>query len=75
MIRSSGVELPAGFFAGLTEGIEKTAAILIVVEDGFPAIPAIHQMVDGSRELDAQRSRHGASNDISDSHDCQLLEL
>ena len=68
------LELPAGIFAGLTERIEKTATILIVVEDGFAPVPAIHQMVNGSRKLDAQRSRHGTAEDTSDFHDCQSLE-
>ena len=53
-----GVELPAGFFAGFTEGIEEAVAILVVVEDGFTPVPTIHQVIDGSGKLNAQRSRH-----------------
>ena len=53
-----GVELPAGFFAGLTEGIEKTAAILIVVEDGFTPVPTINQVVDGPGKLNARSEEH-----------------
>ena len=52
------LELPSGFFADFTERIEKAAAILIVVEDGFTPVPTIHQVVDGPGKLNAQRSRH-----------------
>ena len=53
------MELPAGFFTGFAEGVEEAAAILIVVEDGFTAVPAIHQVVGGPGKLNAQGSRHG----------------
>jgi len=70
-----GMELPTGYLAGFTKGIEEAAAILIVVENGFTPVRAIHQVVDGPGKLNAQRSRHGVSDDTSVSRDCQLLEL
>ena len=53
------MELPTGFLAGFTEGIEEAAAILIVVEDGFTPVPTIHQEANGPGKLHAQRSRQG----------------
>ena len=53
------MELPTGFLAGFTEGIEEAAANLIVVEDAFTPVPTIRQVVNGPGKLNAQRSRHG----------------
>ena len=50
--------MPAGFLTGFTEGVEEAAAIRIIVEDGFTAVPSIHQVVGGPGKFNAQGSRH-----------------
>ena len=38
--------------------------ILVTFEDGFTAVAAIHEMVDGAGELDAQWARYSARDEI-----------
>jgi hypothetical protein len=47
-----GVDLPAGFLAGLAEGKEKALTVEVVLENGFTAVAAIHHMIDGSGIFD-----------------------
>ena len=57
-----GPELPAGFVAGFAQSGQETAAILIIAEDGFAAVAAIHQVIDGSGKLDPQRPWHASTS-------------
>ncbi len=57
---TKGVELPAGFFAGFAQCVEEGAAILVVLEDGFAPVTAIHEVIHGTRKLNTQRAGHGA---------------
>lgn len=43
------VNLPAGFFAGLAESLNKTAPIQVIQKDWFPAVSTIHDMVNCAR--------------------------
>ena len=52
---------PSGLLAGLGEAIEKKPPVLVVTEDRFPAITAIHDMVSSAGKFDAKRSRHARS--------------
>lgn len=56
--QAQGMNLPSGFFASLSQRFKEEPAILIIVENGFPAVAAIHDMVYGSRILHSQFSRH-----------------
>ena len=49
-------------------------AILVVLEDGFAADAAIHQVIHGTRKLNTQRAGHGGEITKANRH-CQLLEL
>jgi hypothetical protein len=51
----------AGHRATLREGLEEEAAVMIVAIDGFPPIPARHDMVEGAGNLDANAAWHCAS--------------
>ena len=53
-----GMHLPTGLLAGFAQGLEK-AAVRIVLENPFAAVPAVHQVVNGARVLDSQLARHG----------------
>ena len=55
------MELPAGFVADFAQRGQEPAAIRIIAEDGFAAVAAIHQVIDGSRELDPQRPWHAST--------------
>jgi hypothetical protein len=47
------MELPAGLVTSFAESLEETAPILVIFEDRFAAVAPIHQMIDGTGELDA----------------------
>ena len=53
-----GMDLPAGFGAGFAEGLEEDFAIFFAEEDRLAAVAAVHDVVNRSRELDAQFSGH-----------------
>ncbi len=53
-----GVDLPVGLGANFGKGFKETPPVQIVVENGFAAVAPVHQVVDGSRILDAQLSTH-----------------
>jgi hypothetical protein len=54
------MDLPTRFLARLAEGLQKTPAILIVSENGFPPIPPVHQMIDRAGILHSKLARHAA---------------
>ena len=56
---AEGVDLPAGFFAGGTKGLQETAAVGVVAEGGFAMVAAAHEVVDGTGELNAQGAGRG----------------
>lgn len=56
--QAAGMDLPAGLGAGLARGVDEALAVLVVFEDGFAAVAAIHDVVKGPRVLDAQLARH-----------------
>ena len=52
------VHLPAGLGAGLSKGKEKLLPILLIQENKLAPITAAHQVIAGTRILNAQRSSH-----------------
>ena len=52
------VDLPAGLRARLAEGGEETALILLILENRFLPIPAIHHVIDRPWIFDSQFVRH-----------------
>lgn len=50
---ASGMELPACLVARLAQGGEEAPAILIVLEDRFAPVAAIHAVIHGIGKLDA----------------------
>ena len=68
-----GMELPAGLVAGFAKGGEEGAPILIVAKDRFAPVAAIHDVVDGSGKLYAQRSWHRSRKHSKHSRHCQLF--
>ena len=55
------VDTPARHRAGLAQGLEKKTPVRLIVEDGFAAIAARHDVVKGSGILDADAARHAFS--------------
>ena len=53
-----GVDLPAGLGAGFADGLEEEFAVFVAEEDGLAAVDAVHDVINRSRELDAQFSGH-----------------
>ena len=53
-----GMHLPGSFGAGLREGFEETPAVEVVLEDGFAAVAAAHDVVNGAGVLDAKFAGH-----------------
>ena len=56
--KAEGVNLPAGLFTRLAEGFEEALPVLVVEEDGFPAVAAVHDVVDGAGVLDSEFAGH-----------------
>ena len=52
-----GLAAPTGAFAVLTEGVQEEATVVVIMEDGFPAIAARHDRVIGPRGLNANAAR------------------
>jgi len=44
---------------GFSKGVKEIEAVEISLEDGFAAVPAVHEVVDGALVLDAQLPGHG----------------
>ncbi len=53
------MDVPAGHLAGLGEGVEEEAAVVVVKEDGLPAVATGHDVVVGAGGLDADAAGHG----------------
>ena len=53
-----GVDLPIGLGTGLAKGIEEEEAIGIVAKDGFPAVAAVHEVVDRPFIFQPEFARH-----------------
>ena len=47
------MHLPAGFLACLGHGLEKVLPVNVVQENVLTPIPAAHDMINGSGELDS----------------------
>jgi len=58
--KAPGVDTPAGLGAGFAESFEKDFAVLVILKDGFATVAAVHDVIDGTRILDAQFSGHAA---------------
>src|ERR1700692_3454870 len=56
--RLIGVKEPAGFFAGLTQRLQKTFTIQVVPENRLPLIAARHDVVRRPGIFNAQRPGH-----------------
>ena len=56
--QAKGVKLPDRLLAGLPQRGHKQLAIGVIVEDGFAAIAATHDVVNRARILDSQLARH-----------------
>ncbi len=52
------MNLPPGCFAGLRERLDEALRVLLVEKDGFPAVAAVHDVVDGAGVLDAEFASH-----------------
>jgi hypothetical protein len=46
------VNLPAGLFAGLSQGLQKATAVVVIFENGFAPVAAIHYVVDSARGIE-----------------------
>jgi hypothetical protein len=47
-----------GFVASLAQALEESVTVLVVLEDGLTPISAVHHVVNGTRILDSQFTRH-----------------
>ena len=52
------MDLPGGFGASLGERSDEAAAVQVVLEDGFGAVAAVHDVVEGAGIFDAQFAGH-----------------
>jgi hypothetical protein len=57
-----GVQLPAGLLARFGQSLEKAEAVMVVVENLFPPIATIHQVIDGARIPHSEFAPHGAKS-------------
>ena len=55
-----GMNLKAGLLAGFSRRFQEQLAILLFAENRLAAISAAHDMINGSRKLDADFSWHGS---------------
>ena len=58
------VHLPIGFGADLSKRVEKAVIIGVIAEDGFAAIAAIHDVVNGAGIFDTQLPGHRTAADV-----------
>jgi hypothetical protein len=56
--QAKGLHLPARFPTGLAQGVEETLPILVILEDGFPPVPAIHHVINRSGIFHSELPRH-----------------
>jgi len=55
---SKGVDLPRRLGASLTEAVKESLPVLLIGEDGLAALAAVHDVIDGTRIIQAQRASH-----------------
>jgi hypothetical protein len=55
---TEGVNLPGCYLAGFVERLEEAAPVVIAFENGFAAVATIDDVVDRSRKLDEEFTRH-----------------
>ena len=53
-----GMNLPTGLDAGLTQRSQEALAVSVILENGFAAVAAIHDVIDRARILDSQLPSH-----------------
>ena len=53
-----GMNLPSRLLASFGESVEKVLAVRIIDKNVLPAVPAVHDVVDGARILHSHRARH-----------------
>jgi len=64
------MDLPACFLTSLAQGFEKSGAVLVIHENGFPPVAPIHDVVNRTGILDSQFARH----DQQIAEVCQLCQ-
>jgi hypothetical protein len=52
------MDLSGGLGACLGQGLQEAAAVEVVLEDGFAAVAAVHDVIDGARIFDAEFASH-----------------
>ncbi len=52
------MDLPAGLGARLPQGLQETLPIRVVLENGFTAVTAIHDVIDRAGILDSEFAGH-----------------
>jgi hypothetical protein len=52
------VNLAAGFFRGLAQGVRKQPPVFSIEEDRLATVAAVHQMINRSRILHLELARH-----------------
>jgi len=52
------MHLPRSLGTGLGQRLEKAPAVQVILEDGFAAVAAIHDVIDGIGVLDAKLAGH-----------------
>src|SRR5438552_6518811 len=65
------VNLPVGFSASLGQGVQQQEPVFVVMEDRFTAVSPVHGMVNRSRVLHPELSRHCRRTVWTASPDCQ----
>ena len=64
------VDLPAGLGADLRQGFHKAPPVRVVVEDRFPPVALIHDVVNGPGILNCQLARHTSMASLPKRHVC-----
>jgi hypothetical protein len=56
-----GMDLPLGLGACLSQRLQKTGAVRVVLKDQLPTVAAIHDVIDGAGIFNAELASHDAS--------------
>ena len=56
--KAVGMDLPVGFLASLSQGLDEILPVHIVEEDSLAPVAAAHKMIHRTRVLEAQGARH-----------------
>ena len=54
-----GVDLPPGLGASISQRLDEPLPILVILENSFPPIPAVHDVINRLRILHSQFASHG----------------